>query len=392
MIPAQRTQQIAPFQVMEIIKRADALEAQGRSIIHLSIGEPDQGTPHAVVQAAQAALHAGRTRYTPALGLPALRAAIGRHYEQLYGAQVDAERVVVTAGASGALLLACAALVDPSAEVLMADPGYPCNRHFVAAADGVARLVNCGPQARFQLLPDAAAAAWSSATRGLLVASPANPTGTSLTCGETRALVDLATDRDGFAIVDEIYGGLSYGTAPRWSAAALPQAVVVNSFSKYFCMTGWRLGWLVLPPPLVPIVERLAQNLFICPSAIAQHAALACFEPETIRLLETRREAFRSRRDYLVPALEALGLEVPAAPDGAFYVYVDVSRVSADSAQFAADLLETTGVCIVPGADFGRAAGSRYVRISYAASQPQLEEAVRRVAGFLAERRGPRGA
>lgn len=383
MTPAQRTLQIAPFQVMEIIKRADALEAQGRSVIHLSIGEPDQGTPGPVVRAAQAALQAGRTRYTPALGLPALRAAIAKHYADLYRVEVVAERIVVTAGASGALLLACAALVNPGAEVLMADPGYPCNRHFVAAVDGIARLVSCGPQARFQLLPDAAAAAWSDATRGLLVASPANPTGTSLTREEIRALVELAAERDGFAVVDEIYGGLGYGTAPRWSAAALPQAVVVNSFSKYFCMTGWRLGWLVLPTPLVPIVERLAQNLFICPSAIAQHAALACFEPETLALLEERRAAFRARRDYLVPALEALGLRVPAPPDGAFYVYADVSRVCTDSARFAADLLETTGVCLVPGADFGPAAGSRYVRISYATSQAQLEEAIRRLAGFL---------
>ena len=383
MTPAQRTLRIAPFQVMEIIKRADALEAQGRSVIHLSIGEPDQGTPGPVVRAAQAALQAGRTRYTPALGLPALRAAIAKHYADLYRVEVVAERIVVTAGASGALLLACAALVNPGAEVLMADPGYPCNRHFVAAVDGIARLVSCGPQARFQLLPDAAAAAWSDATRGLLVASPANPTGTSLTREEIRALVELAAERDGFAVVDEIYGGLGYGTAPRWSAAALPQAVVVNSFSKYFCMTGWRLGWLVLPTPLVPIVERLAQNLFICPSAIAQHAALACFEPETLALLEERRAAFRARRDYLVPALEALGLRVPAPPDGAFYVYADVSRVCTDSARFAADLLETTGVCLVPGADFGPAAGSRYVRISYATSQAQLEEAIRRLAGFL---------
>lgn len=383
MTPAQRTLRIAPFQVMEIIKRADALEAQGRSVIHLSIGEPDQGTPGPVVRAAQAALQAGRTRYTPALGLPALRAAIAKHYADLYRVEMVAERIVVTAGASGALLLACAALVNPGAEVLMADPGYPCNRHFVAAVDGIARLVSCGPQARFQLLPDAAAAAWSDATRGLLVASPANPTGTSLTREEIRALVELAAERDGFAVVDEIYGGLGYGTAPRWSAAALPQAVVVNSFSKYFCMTGWRLGWLVLPTPLVPIVERLAQNLFICPSAIAQHAALACFEPETLALLEERRAAFRARRDYLVPALEALGLRVPAPPDGAFYVYADVSRVCTDSARFAADLLETTGVCLVPGADFGPAAGSRYVRISYATSQAQLEEAIRRLAGFL---------
>jgi aspartate/methionine/tyrosine aminotransferase len=385
-LPAERTSHIAPFLVMEIIKRADALAAQGRSIIHLSIGEPDQGTPPAVVRAATHAVAAGLTRYTPALGLPALRAAIASNYARQYGIEVAAERVVVTAGASGALLLACAALVDPGAEVLMADPGYPCNRHIVAATDGVARLVACGPAARFQLLPEAAAAAWTPATRGLLVASPANPTGTSLTPAETRALVELAESRAGFAIVDEIYGGLGYSTAPRWSAAGLPDAVVVNSFSKYFCMTGWRLGWLVLPPALVPVVERLAQNLFICPSAVAQHAALACFEAATLDLLEARREEFRGRRDYLVPALQALGIEVPAPPDGAFYVYADVSRHCEDSSHFASQLLEATGVCLVPGADFGRAEGGRYVRISYAASRPQLEDAVGRLAGFLAGR------
>ena len=384
---AARNALIEPFHVMEIIKRADQLAAAGRSIIHLSIGEPDFSAPAPVRNAAIRAIEAGATRYTPSLGLNALREALAGHYAEHFGVSIDPARIVITAGASGALTLACTALVDPDAEVLMADPSYPCNRNFVLAAGGRARLIPSGPRERFQLTADAAADAWTSATRGLLVASPSNPTGTSIGLAELERLLALDRAKDGFAIVDEIYQGLSYEGRPVTALSVSDDAVVVNSFSKYQNMTGWRLGWMVAPIALVPELEKLAQNLTICPSAVAQHAALACFSPESRSIFESRRAEFKRRRDFLVPALRAIGLTIPVKPDGAFYIYADISQVAHDSSQFASDLLERTGVCLVPGKDFGRAEAQRYVRISYANSLPALEEAVERIASYLAGRR-----
>jgi aspartate/methionine/tyrosine aminotransferase len=353
----------------------------------MSIGEPDFTAPPPVRQAAIAAIEAGRTQYTAALGLPELRESISQHYRQRFGLTVEAERIVVTAGASGALLLALAALLDEQRELLMPDPSYPCNRHFATVCDGSARLVPCGPQSRFQLTPELLAAAWSPQTAGVLLASPSNPTGTSIDDAVLRPLVDAVHERDGFVLVDEIYQGLSYDHEPRSALALSDRVVVINSFSKYFSMTGWRLGWLVVPPALLPVVEKLAQNLFICPSAVAQRAAVACFAPESIDEYEARRAEFKRRRDYLVPALQSLGLKVPVAPDGAFYVYVDVSAFSEDSWAFAFELLHATGVCVVPGRDFGHAEPSRYIRVSYATSLERLQEAVARLRDHLGSRR-----
>jgi aspartate/methionine/tyrosine aminotransferase len=371
---------------MEIVKAADALQASGRSIIHMSIGEPDFGAPEPVQRAAQAAISAGRTGYTAALGIGELRARISTHYEHAYRLSIPAERIVITAGASAALLLALAALLERDAELLMPDPSYPCNRHFAAAFEGRARLVPCGPESRFQLTAESAAAAWGAQTRGVLLASPSNPTGTTIPPAQLSALLALVKARGGFAIVDEIYQGLTYDDAPRSALAHDDDVVVINSFSKYFCMTGWRLGWLVAPTPLVPVIEKLAQNLFICASAISQRAAIACFEPETLAIYEARRQEFARRRDYLVPALRDLGFGVPVKPDGAFYVYADISRFGDDSWAFAFDVLERTGVCLVPGRDFGSAATRRYVRISYATSMDQLGEAVDRLRRYLPQR------
>lgn len=385
--PAARNDRIEPFYVMEVVKEAARLQAAGRSVIHMSIGEPDFTAPPAVRQAAIAAIEAGRTQYTPALGLPELREAISQHYRQRFGLAVKAERIVVTAGASGALLLALAALLDEQRELLMPDPSYPCNRHFATVCDGSARLVPCGPPSRFQLTPTLLTAAWSPRTAGVLLASPSNPTGTSIDDAVLRPLIEAVHARDGFVLVDEIYQGLSYDHEPRTALALSDGVVVINSFSKYFSMTGWRLGWLVVPPELLTVVEKLAQNLFICPSAVAQHAAVACFAPESIDAYEARRAEFKRRRDYLVPALQALGLKVPVVPDGAFYVYVDVSDFSDDSWTFAFELLHATGVCVVPGRDFGQAEPSRYVRVSYATSLERLQDAVARLRDYLASRK-----
>ncbi len=383
---AARTERISPFYVMEIVKAAAQLQAAGRRVIHLSIGEPDFPTPAPVQEAARAAIAAGQTGYTPALGLPALRERIAAHYASAHAVAVDPERIAVTAGASGALLLALAALIERGDEVLVPDPGYPCNRHFVTALDGAVRAIACGPDTRFQ--PDAAtvAAHWGERTRGVILASPSNPTGTSITPQALRELLELVRSREGFALVDEIYLGLTFDRAPGSALALADDALVISSFSKYYCMTGWRLGWLVLPPSMVAAVERLAQNLYICASAVAQRAALACFDDETIAICEARRREFRRRRDFLVPALRRIGLEVPVEPDGAFYAYVDIGRFAADSWSFAFDLLAATGVCLVPGRDFGAHEPQRYVRVSYATALQDLEEAVARIEVFLRSR------
>ncbi len=385
--PATRNERIEPFYVMEVVKEAARLQAAGRSVIHMSIGEPDFTAPAPVRQAAIEAIEAGRAQYTAALGLHELREAISRHYRERFKVAVAPERIAVTAGASGALLLALAALLDGQRELLMPDPCYPCNRHFATVCDGRARLVPCGPETRFQLTPALLASAWSDRSAGVLLASPSNPTGTSIDVPVLQQLIDAVHSRDGFVVVDEIYQGLSYDHDPRTALALSDRVIVINSFSKYFSMTGWRLGWLVVPPALVPVVEKLAQNLFICPSTVAQYAGVACFAPESIAEYEARRAEFKRRRDFLVPALQSLGLNVPVVPDGAFYIYVDVSAFSDDSWAFAFELLHATGVCVVPGRDFGHAAPSRYVRVSYATSMSNLEEAIARLRGHLEARR-----
>ncbi len=381
---AARLDRVEPFHVMELVKHAVALERAGRSVIHLSIGEPDFTAPPPVVHALQRAVDAGATGYTGALGLDALRRAIARWHGDEFGVDVDPHRVLVTAGASGALLLACAGLVDPGAAVLMSDPGYPCNRHFVTAVDGVARPLPVGAAQRFQLDAATVRAQWASDVRGVLLASPSNPTGTSIAFDELARVVDVVRGHGGFTIVDEIYLGLTYDHAPRSALALGDDVVTVGSFSKFFHMTGWRLGWLVLPPAWVPAFEKLAQNLFICASTLAQRAALACFEPEAMAVYRARRDEFRARRDFVVPAVRELGFGVPVAPDGAFYVWLDASGFTDDSDRFAIELLEATGVALVPGKDFGHHEPQRWLRLSYATSMAQLREAVERMRRWLA--------
>jgi aspartate/methionine/tyrosine aminotransferase len=380
---AARTALIEPFYVMEVVKEAAELAASGRSVIHLSIGEPDFTAPEPVRRAACAAIERGETQYTGALGLEPLRERIADWYARRFGCSVDRRRIVVTAGASGALLLACAALLERDAEVLMPDPSYPCNRHFATAFGGRARLVPCGPAQRFQLTAADVDANWTDATGGILVASPSNPTGTSVARDVLAQLIAAVDRRNGFVISDEIYQGLTYDEPPASALQLSDEVLVINSFSKYFAMTGWRLGWIVAPAALVPVLEKLAQNLYICPSTIAQHAAVACFDDTALSVYEERRAEFRRRRDFLVPALRSLGFGVPVVPDGAFYIYADVSRFSEDSFEFVRSLLRATGVCLVPGKDFGVASPERYVRVSYATSLERLEEAVERMRRHL---------
>ncbi len=384
---ASRLANIAPFHVMELAKMATELERQGRSIIHMGIGEPDFTAAPQVVEAAARAMADGKMQYTSATGIPALRNAIAAHYQRVYGLDIAPSRIIVTAGASAALLLACAALVEKGAQVLMPDPSYPCNRHFVAAFEGEAKMIPSGPEQRFQLSDAVVREHWSAATRGVLLASPSNPTGTSIPHDELAKIVATVREKNGFTIVDEIYQGLTYDEAP-FSALSLGEdVIVINSFSKYFNMTGWRLGWLVVPSVLVPQIEKLAQNLFICASSIAQHAGVACFSPEAIAIYEQRKAEFKRRRDYIVPALRELGFKVPVTPDGAFYVYADCSALADDADKLTIDMLHRAGVVLVPGLDFGPYTARRYIRLSYATSMENLHEAVSRLDDFFAARR-----
>jgi aspartate/methionine/tyrosine aminotransferase len=384
---ASRVHAIEPFRVMEVVKAATALRLEGVDVISMSVGEPDFTAAPRVAAAAIAAIEAGASQYTDALGLATLRAAIAEHYGVTCGLTIDPRRIVVTAGASAGLLLACAALVNEGDEVLMPDPCYPCNRHFVSAFNGRPVLIEAHARERYQLTAAHIADHWTARSRGVIVASPSNPTGTSMTPEQLRTMLAAVRARGGFAVVDELYQGLSYEGAPTSALQVDPDVITVNSFSKYFNMTGWRLGWLVVPEQLVTTFEKLAQNLFICPSTISQHAALACFHPESLALYEERRREFQRRRDYLVPALRQLGFTIPVTPDGAFYVYADISAVkhpqAHDSSAFCMAVLQAAGVAIVPGDDFGFAAPQRHVRFSYATSLARIEEAVARLRTLL---------
>ena len=389
----QRAQRIEPFYVMEIAKAASELAQQvahsAEPMLFLNIGEPDFTAPPLVQEAAYQAITQGRTQYTPATGLQALRERISHWYEQRFGLEVSADRIVLTSGASGALQLACLALVESGDEILMPDPSYPCNRHFVAAADGRAVLIPTTAQDRFQLSAAQVREHWGPNTRGVLLASPSNPTGTSIAAAELRQIHEHVSAKGGITLVDEIYVGLSYDPLYGQSALQLGEDIIsINSFSKYFNMTGWRLGWLVVPSKLVPVIERLAQNLFICPSAVAQHAALACFEPESLAIYETRRQSFKERRDFFIPALNQLGLTVPVMPDGAFYAWADCTQACerlgvANSWDLAYALMRQAHVAVSPGRDFGQAQTMNYIRFSTATALPELHEAVRRLQAVL---------
>lgn len=381
--PAARLADISPFHVVELLTRARQLEAEGRDIIHMEVGEPDFPTPAPIANAAVNAIKSGQMLYTQSLGLPELREAIAAFYQTRYGVTLPANRIAVTNGASGALNLAFACLADPGSEWLLTDPGYPCNRHILRAFEGQPRHIPVGPESNFQPTPAQLRQHWTQQTSGLLLASPANPTGTLLTLPEISALAEVCRQNNGHFIVDEIYHGLTYEIDAPTACAAGDDIWVIQSFSKYFQMTGWRLGWMVVPEAYVRDVEKLAQNLTLCPSTPAQYGALAAFEPDTLSILEARRAEFRRRRDYLAPALEAIGFRVTARPEGAFYLYCDCSALTADSFVLARDLLEKAGVAATPGLDFGSHEPEKHIRFAYTTSIDRLAEAVRRLSAYF---------
>jgi len=376
---ARRAAEIEPFEVMDVLSRAHALEAQGRRVVHMEIGEPDFTAPAPVVEAGVRALRDGRTAYTATLGLPALREAIARHYQEKFRIPVEPDRVAVTAGASGGLLTVAALYVDAGDEILVPDPGYPGYRHFVRAFEGVAGALPVGAAQNFQPTLEMVRAAWGTRTKGLLLGSPSNPTGTLIDREELRRIAAYVADKGGVLLVDEIYQGLVYGAEPATALGLPGEVVIINSFSKYFCMTGWRLGWVVAPAGAVRGFEKLAQHLFISAPSAAQHAAVAAFSPESLSILEERRCEFARRRDFLVPELRKAGLAVPAEPHGAFYVYADCGG---DSRAFTRDLLEAEGVATTPGVDFGANQTQRFVRFAYTRSLADIEEAAGRIARF----------
>jgi aspartate/methionine/tyrosine aminotransferase len=382
---SQRSREIRPFQVMAILAEAQALQAAGKDIIHMEVGEPDFSTPEPITEAGVAALRAGRTGYTPALGLPELREKIAQYYDTRFGVALSPERVVLTPGASGALLLLTAARLNPGDNLMLADPGYPCNRHFARVFEAHGQLIPAGPEQKYQLTAQDVNDHWHAKTRAALVATPTNPTGTVLSLPELADLSDAVTQQGGELWIDEIYQGLNYGSSGSAETvlSVADDAVVLNSFSKFFGMTGWRLGWTIVPDDLVPTMDTLAQNLFLAPPTPAQYAALGAFTPEVMAILEERRQILERRRDYLLTALPELGFKIHVVPEGAFYVYADASQFTQDSLAFCSRVLRETGVAITPGIDFGDHSAREHVRFAFTTELSRLKEAMARLADWL---------
>lgn len=380
---SRRSQDIQPFHVMALLARARELEAQGKDIVHMEIGEPDFPTPQPIIDAGLKFIEKGDIHYTPAVGIAELRQVIATYYKHTYKAEVSADRIVITPGASGALLLALGVLLDPEQEVLMADPGYPCNRNFVRFLEGKSHPIAVGAETDYQLTPDLVKQHWNEKTRGVLLASPSNPTGTLVKAESLQAIIRFASQQDGHAIVDEIYHGLVYEQHADSALQFSSDVFVINSFSKFFGMTGWRIGWLVAPERFINEIDKLAQNLFLSAPTPAQYAALAAFKPETQTILETRRNEFKKRRDYLLPALRDIGFEIPVTPQGAFYLYANCKKFTNDSFAFSEQLLEEVGVAVTPGLDFGSNKPEQHLRFAYTTSLVRLEEGVKRIRQFL---------
>ncbi len=380
---AQRMQGISAFYVMELLQRAKELEREGIDVIHMEIGEPDFPTPQGVIDAGKALLQTGEVKYTAAAGLPELRTAIANHYQDVYGVNLDPRRIFVTPGASGAFLLAFGVSLNPGDEVMMADPCYPCNDNFVRLFDGHTHFVDVKPDTAFQLNAELIGEHWGDTTKGVVVASPANPTGTLLKPEDFRRAIDRTCEMGGCFYSDEIYHGLVYDNRAASALEFSHDIFVINSFSKYFGMTGWRVGWLIVPEDFIDATEKLAQNIFISTPTHSQYAALASFSPDNKVELERRREVFNDRRDFLYENLLRLGFQIACKPEGAFYIYADCSRFTDNSFEFAKQLLEQEGVAVTPGRDFGRHLADQHIRFAYTASIDRMAAALKRLERFL---------
>ena len=375
---SRRAASVAPFLAMDVLRDASARTRAGEDIVHLEVGQPSASAPSLVLEAAREALSRERLGYTDALGLPTLRARIARHYADAHGLAVDPERVVVTTGSSGGFILAFLALFDPGARVAMTEPTYPGYRNILAALGLIPTPLPVSAADGFQMDAERLAAALDrQRLEGVLIASPANPTGAMLSGEALRKLADLCAQASLWLIADEVYHGITYGRPAETVLAFSNQAVVINSFSKYFAMTGWRIGWMVVPPDLVRPIERLAQNLFIAPPALSQHAALAAFDAS--EELDANVARYAENRAVLLDALPKAGFRDFAPADGAFYLYADVRHLTNDSEAFCRAMLAEIGVAMTPGTDFDSERGRGFVRLSYAGSRRDMEEAVRRL-------------
>jgi aspartate/methionine/tyrosine aminotransferase len=380
---ANRMAHIEPFHVMSLLAKARQLEAQGRHIVHMEIGEPDFTTPAPIMRAAANALKKGFTHYTPAIGLLSLREKIAEHYFRKYGASVSPQQIIITPGASGALMLSLGVLVNPGDDVVMSDPGYPCNRHFVRLFDANPVELPVDADSHYQLTVGHLQNSPVDNVKAVMLASPSNPTGTLLDQQQLQDWIDYSSNQQTSLLVDEIYQGLVYGRQSTSIASQTNTAFIINSFSKYFCMTGWRLGWLVVPAGYEYDVDKLAQNIYLAPSTISQYAALAAFDDETTSELEQHRLEFQQRRDFLSEAISELGFQLMAAPEGAFYLYAGCGQLTDDSFSFCQRLLEEAGVALTPGRDFGNNRSHQHVRFAYTTAMDQLELGVERLQGFL---------
>lgn len=382
---ARRMESFTPFYVMELLQRAKQLEAEGKDIIHMEIGEPGFLTPAAIVQQGLEYIQKGEVKYTAAAGLLELRLKISAYYLDTYNVTVPVERIFVTPGASGAFLLALGVSLNPDEEVLMADPCYPCNQNFVRLMEGKTKFINVDGKTDYQLSAQLIKQNWSNSSKGVVIASPSNPTGTLISATALEEIIKLVNSQGGCFYSDEIYHGLVYGKKARSALEFSDDVFVVNSFSKYFGMTGWRIGWLVVPENYVGAVQRLAQNIFISTPTHSQYAALAAFSAENLLELENRKDEFEKRRDFLYKELIRLGFEISVKPEGAFYIYANCSRYSKDSFQFAKDLLEQQGVAVTPGKDFGNNAENCYIRFAYTASIAKMSVAIERLEKFICQ-------
>ncbi len=380
---SKRAGKIQPFHVMKLLGRARELQAQGRNIIHMEVGEPDFDTPEPIIDAGVDAIKSGAVHYTPATGLPELKQAIAGFYHDTFKVKVAAERIIITPGASGALLLALSAIIEAGDSIMLADPGYPCNRNFVTLLEGCAQNINVNSNTHFQLNAELIKQNWQNKTKAVLLATPSNPTGTTISPESLNEIISCVAQHNGSVMVDEIYQGLVYDSQPHTALSHSDDVFIINSFSKYFSMTGWRIGWLVVPQKFISVVDNLAQNIFLAAPTPAQYAALAAFKPETINILEQRRNEFKQRRDYLLNELPKLGFKVPVIPVGAFYIYANCEALTDNSFKFAEQCLEEVGVAITPGIDFGANQAEKYVRFAYTTSLDNLKEAVKRLKDFL---------
>ena len=381
-----RVDRVSPFYVMDIMSRAKMLESKGRHIVHMEVGEPDFSTPQPIVDAGVDFLKKGDVHYTEAQGLLALREKIAEFYTQQYNVKVSPERIFITPGASGALTVALATLIDAGDDVLMAAPGYPCNSNLIGLLGGVSCFIEASEDDNFQLNAASIASAWGDCTRGVMLASPSNPTG-SMVDGETlKEIIQTIDEKNGFLISDEIYHGLVYEERAVSALEFSDDVFVINSFSKFFGMTGWRLGWIIVPEHAMDAANRLMQNLFIAASTHSQFAALAAFSDETKDILLQRCDEFKQRRDVLYDGLIELGFKVPVKPEGAFYIYADCSAFTNDSYAFALDLLEQVGVAVTPGLDFGMTYAERYLRFAYTTSIEEIKQGLERLALYIDSR------